>query len=624
MPPQAPSGGPTNFRDYIKQQAEKMDIPSDLALAIVDTESGGTHQGGQGLTTSKVGARGFFQLMPETAKELGVDPNDPFQNIDGGLRYFKQQLDAHKGDVRLALAAYNAGPKTTQQGSVPQIPETQDYVMRVLSAWQGGPAASPKTATPPPAAAMAGMTAPSTAAGEAPQEASIAAKVGQGAIRRFAGQAGRAALLEPVQGVLGLARTATTEGPLAAGKQLAKGIVEPVTGGLERATKAREEGNPKEWVKNIVGAIPIYGPTLQQAGELAAEGDVAGAAGRLAGGIVPIKGVGATARAALKVAPETRAAMANAVKQSAASSMTKLFTAASDGSEAAIREINKIVPLALDQSLLRVTRGKWATAVRESRERVGGKIGAEIKGPAGDTIVPTDPPIKALEDLRDSVSNFAPIDDRGNPVGVAAAKPSNMLRAVEFNKRLVGQINEHIEILKAHGPTVYLRDLVKLRRDWDDFVYSSKQFLNRDDMAKQYEARAKSSATDAIRGIIDQDPKLITLADLDKAYSAHSKLYSFIADEAFGKGHGFPIYPGFGLQASITRRIFQKAVQSPTWKLMSIKGRLRLAEAMASNNETAVRNILRPLLVGGVMAVGRPQDPNDLITNQQDKTLAGQ
>lgn len=136
-------------RDYIGLEAQKLGIPASLALAMVDQESAGTQK-----AVSPKGATGLFQLMPETAKSLGVDPNDPFDNIRGGLTYFKQQLDAHKGDVRLALAAYNAGPGRTADGRVPHIPETQEYVQKILGRWQQGDAPSAVPGAPqnaPPA-----------------------------------------------------------------------------------------------------------------------------------------------------------------------------------------------------------------------------------------------------------------------------------------------------------------------------------------------------------------------------------------------------------------------------------------------------------------------------------------
>src|SRR5712664_2969997 len=78
---------PATYRDIITAEAKKARVPPELALAMVDQESGG-----QPSTTSPKGAHGFFQLMPETAKMLGVDATDPIQNIRGGLTYMRQLL----------------------------------------------------------------------------------------------------------------------------------------------------------------------------------------------------------------------------------------------------------------------------------------------------------------------------------------------------------------------------------------------------------------------------------------------------------------------------------------------------------------------------------------------------
>jgi len=82
---------------------------------------------------SPVGARGLAQLMPATARELGVDPADPFANLEGGARYLRAQLDRFGGDLEKALAAYNAGPgRVERAGGVPEIRETKTYVAAIM------------------------------------------------------------------------------------------------------------------------------------------------------------------------------------------------------------------------------------------------------------------------------------------------------------------------------------------------------------------------------------------------------------------------------------------------------------------------------------------------------------
>ncbi|RMG01986.1 MAG: DUF4124 domain-containing protein [Nitrospirae bacterium] len=127
--------------DYLRIAEEKADrygLNPELVKSVIEVESAWNPY-----ARSKRGALGLMQLMPETARELGVhDPFDPVANIDGGTRYLKYLIDRF-GDLKLALAAYNAGPTVVEKyGKIPPIRETRDYVRRVLVQYQGDSGAS--------------------------------------------------------------------------------------------------------------------------------------------------------------------------------------------------------------------------------------------------------------------------------------------------------------------------------------------------------------------------------------------------------------------------------------------------------------------------------------------------
>ncbi len=121
------SGAAGVYQDMARAAARKHDVPEDLFLRLVRTESG-FHP----TAKSHKGAIGLAQLMPFTAQQLGVNPHDPKENLEGGARYLSQQYRRF-GDWRLALAAYNAGPGAVEQYSgVPPYDETRNYVKAIL------------------------------------------------------------------------------------------------------------------------------------------------------------------------------------------------------------------------------------------------------------------------------------------------------------------------------------------------------------------------------------------------------------------------------------------------------------------------------------------------------------
>lgn len=122
-----------DIKKMIQISAQKYGLDPKLAMAVAQVESNYSPQ-----VVSAAGAVGVMQLMPDTAKGLGVrNIHDPRENIDGGVAYLKQLLTGFDGNVTKAVAAYNAGAQAVKSyNGVPPYPETRNYVDKVMKAYQ--------------------------------------------------------------------------------------------------------------------------------------------------------------------------------------------------------------------------------------------------------------------------------------------------------------------------------------------------------------------------------------------------------------------------------------------------------------------------------------------------------
>ena len=134
---QATASAQENFANpdlarMIHTAAAKYAVDPKLVSAVAEVESGGDQN-----AVSPAGAVGVMQLMPETAAGLGVNPYDMKSNVEGGAKYLREMLDTFDGDVKKAVAAYNAGPNAVKAyGGVPPYAETQNYVSSVLDIYR--------------------------------------------------------------------------------------------------------------------------------------------------------------------------------------------------------------------------------------------------------------------------------------------------------------------------------------------------------------------------------------------------------------------------------------------------------------------------------------------------------
>jgi hypothetical protein len=146
LPPAASLHSSSRFTELIDAAAKKYGLDAKLLSAVAAAESNFEPR-----AVSRKNAQGLMQLLPETSARLAVrNPFDPAQSIEAGARYLKELLDRFRGDVKLALAAYNAGPERVEQyGGIPPYRETQDYVAKITRMLAQSPISQPSALSQP-------------------------------------------------------------------------------------------------------------------------------------------------------------------------------------------------------------------------------------------------------------------------------------------------------------------------------------------------------------------------------------------------------------------------------------------------------------------------------------------
>jgi hypothetical protein len=243
--------------DPVKAAAQRYDINPALFRALVQQESRGNQS-----AHSPAGAIGETQLMPDTARALGVNPYNQQQNLMGGAKYLRQQLDRFGGDVRKALAAYNAGPGAVEKyGGVPPFAETQNYVKAILANSGGGRAATSARAPRPTSSTTTTTTTPGVD-NSLTRQALVSQFLQQGGVKSSNASLAFAQGIQGAQDVPGTSTTKTVPGATQAPAAPASGkYVQRIT---QRANTVDSRHLPYQWggghggkVAPLKQAVPV-------------------------------------------------------------------------------------------------------------------------------------------------------------------------------------------------------------------------------------------------------------------------------------------------------------------------------------------------------------------------------
>jgi hypothetical protein len=450
-------------------------------------------------------------------------------------------------------------------------------------------------------------------------------------------QAGQEPVLEALEGV-GRGAISTVQG-LAKPIRKAFGMP-PATPPEAETTTAGKVGRAAEQVGEFFAPDTIGGKVAKavKGGRLVRAGIHAGisAAGNYA--VASAQGdtrpsAAAALGAAGPAAELTVPAVYKLLRSGAKAGLAKVLGASSLAPDAINAAVQEVVPVALADGL-KPTWGAWLKQRSLAKGKAGASLEKALEGPLGSSLVPTKPVIDALDELANKAAQHV-MNAEETLAGATAGKPvagDVVSGKVVYNKRLMKNINDLKSVLKNHGDVVQARQLVDLKRSWDDFVYKANEFPNKKKILLGLEARAKNAAANAVRGVLDSDvPKI---ADLDKAYSLSVRLYDLVRKAATGEevgaavgsaakkastamgrraaiaGGGAVVGAGAGYERThsirgavvggliggVATRMLETALASPAWRLLPAATKTSIADAIANEKADLVRRLLTPVI----------------------------
>lgn len=444
------------------------------------------------------------------------------------------------------------------------------------------------------------------------------------------------------------------------GMQPAEPVPEETTTAGKVGRTAEQVGEfliPEAGAEKVVSALPKMARVARAGVKAAVTGAGTGVLAAAQGDEHPGRAaaLGATGPVVDLAAP----AVWKLLRQGSKASLAKVLGASPTAPEAVNKAVAKVVPVALDEGL-KPTWASWLKARKGAQNLSGKALEDALAGPLGDSVVPLKPVHEALEELKNSAAQHIMRAEETLKGAKGPVSGQVVNKTAVYNKRLLKQIDALQTILKEHGDVIQARQLVDLKRSWDDFVYKAAEFPNTKKILTSLEARAKSSAANAARAVLDKETP--TLTDLDKAYSLNTRLYELIRKAAKGEevgeaaattgrrvsgalgrkaavaATGATIGTALGYQQShsvtgsvvgglvggTSARMLQTAMASPAWRTLPAVTKQALADAIANGNAEQARKAITAITAKVAAGAKKDAEPSSVTdTGKKTSSLTG-